>query len=133
MLQMRGVVHPGTQPHQVGTLLERCNTLRQEIIQHHHGGQPFAGQEADPHQHKVIVQVHIGVLLLVSMRGHRCASRMHQPFVGLGLHPHLVLPPVVPPTRGEGGNVLRGALGPLLEVEATNAWWLLALGHGTWK
>jgi hypothetical protein len=56
-LAMCGVVYPSVQPRRVGTLLERCDTLRQEVMHHHHGGQPFVSQEADPRQDRVVVQL----------------------------------------------------------------------------
>jgi hypothetical protein len=98
--------------------LERGDALRQEVMQHYHQCQAFLIQELDPRQHGVISSLYVWDILPIRAARHWRRGRHHQSVVGVYLHDHPVLPPVVPLAGAEGDNVHRWTLGPVLEVVA---------------
>jgi hypothetical protein len=95
-LQLRGVILPGVQLGGVSTLLQGCNTPRQEIKQYHHRRQALIHQELDPLEHEIICPLQIGNLPPEVALTYRGTGWQLQLVVEIGLYNHPVLPPVVP-------------------------------------
>jgi hypothetical protein len=103
-LQPRGVVLPGVQPGDTCVLSKGSDTPRQEIKQHHHRRQALLHQELDPLDHGVVGALQIKNPLPMGALAHWGTDQQLQPVVGVDLHNHPVLPPVVPLAGAEEGQ-----------------------------